>query len=472
MTSRRLPAAIILLAIGVAAIVTLGPGSQADPPDSARPSLASASFVAPPDEALASTWFCAAGVVDAALEADHGVVIINPHPERVTGSLTAYGEDGALGGQILDLAAFSRSLIRLADLELGSPGHVAALIELNRGAMVVEHRVTTVGGDDHGRCATGTAGAWQFAHGVTEADAALELVLFNPFPDTASVDVVFDAEDGFRAPQALEGLVVPAETIRVVDVAEAVPLRAELIIRVQVRSGRVVADRVQSFDGSAGRTGIEVELGASGPALAWVFPGGVVGEDGSGAVIIVANPTDAPAEIELELVADPEQANPILVTRTVFAHRREVIELAGPDIGEPGTAFATTVRSFNEVPVLVERLVGGPGQALSSLGTTVMASRYVLASLGEQGAGLVVVNPSEEETSVSVEWLGPDGPEPIGSFDVAGGELVVHPLNHHSANPVGAVVVQADHPVQVDVVPGTGGPPVPVDGLVALTADF
>jgi hypothetical protein len=63
---------------------------------------------------------------------------------------------------------------------------------------------------------------------------------------------------------------------------------------VEARVGRLVVDRIQTFDGSLGPRGMDVTLGVPAPQRVWVFPDGVV-TDGVTEVFSVFNPGDEPA---------------------------------------------------------------------------------------------------------------------------------------------------------------------------------
>src|SRR5205085_5686355 len=110
-------------------------------------------------------------------------------------------------------------------------------------------------------CASAAAAVWYFADGVTTKDAVETLSLFNPFPDEASVDLSFVTEEGPSVPRALSGLAVPAQGMTVVNVGDFVHRRAQATATVTARRGRIVAARLQSFDGTAGRKGVTLALG-------------------------------------------------------------------------------------------------------------------------------------------------------------------------------------------------------------------
>ncbi|MGH9216949.1 MAG: hypothetical protein ACRDZS_11880, partial [Acidimicrobiales bacterium] len=167
------------------------------------------------DDALASTWYCAAGTGDEGGMADHVVTILNSGDRSLDATVTVYG--GVLASSSpttaeasepksapatapgpavreIRLPARDRVDLRLGDV-LAAP-LVAALVEVKGGAVAVEHRVTGPHGVDVGPCASGTAPVWHLASGTTTRDAREVVVLFNPFPTDAIVDVSFDTDAG------------------------------------------------------------------------------------------------------------------------------------------------------------------------------------------------------------------------------------------------------------------------------------
>ncbi len=91
----------------------------------------------------------------------------------------------------------------------------------------------------------------------TQADAVSHLVVYNPLPTDAVVDLSFasEAEAGVYIPPELVGLVVPAANTISIDIGAHVRRRDVLSATVRARLGRVVVDHLQRFDGSSGRVG-------------------------------------------------------------------------------------------------------------------------------------------------------------------------------------------------------------------------
>ncbi|MCZ7631709.1 MAG: DUF5719 family protein [Microthrixaceae bacterium] len=116
--------------------------------------------------------------------------------------------------------------------------------------LVVEHRFTFEGGADQAPCSTFSSDRWYFPVVVTTRDSTARLNLFNPFPGDASVDIEAALETGVRAPEELSGVVVPAGSTRVINLEEHLERHEQFSVTVETRSGGVVAELAQRFDGS------------------------------------------------------------------------------------------------------------------------------------------------------------------------------------------------------------------------------
>jgi Family of unknown function (DUF5719) len=406
-------------------------------PASGMPAVADA-------DALASTWYCAAGTGDAGGMADHSVTVFNPGDSSVGVAVTVYG--GVLassspttaeaapappaapppGARGFVLPGHDRVELRLGDL-VPAP-LVAALVEASGGPVAVEHRVTGPHGVDVGPCASATAPVWHLAAGATTRDARDVVVLFNPFPTDAIVDITFDTDAGSREPVRFQGFPVAAGTVVGVDIGDDVAREAQVSATLRTRTGRVVAERLQEFDGSLGPEGLAVALGVPEASTAWAFPDGVV-DDRRTERIVVYNPGDERAEVEVHVLptSDEPEPAPQPFRLSIRAGTFAAVDFGAEDRVVPGVVHATLVRSTNGVPVVAERVTTQAAEAAgndtagdrgdgdeqvrgdvsASPGAVVAATRWAFpSSTRGQEAGLrfVVFNP-DPERSVPVTLL-------------------------------------------------------------------
>ena len=191
----------------------------------------------------------------------------------------------------------------------------------------------------------------------------------------------------------------------VVDLGAAIARHDAVSTSIVARSGRVVADRIQTFDGSAVPAAVTVALGAPATASVWTFPDGQANE-GLVEAFAVYNPSDAPAEVDIEiLLDDPDvngQVDPVPVSVPPLSAVTVVLndQLRVP----PGVAHTTTVRSVNDTPVVAERLIVGsapaPRKGVSyTLGSPMAATGWLFpvgAATTEVAEFVVLSNPSPD----------------------------------------------------------------------------
>jgi hypothetical protein len=558
MRARRIPSLVLLAGALVAALVVHEPSG---PPTLAPEELVQAGVAMPaasPAGTLSSTWFCAGGTADDDGELDHVVTIANPGTSAVDGTLTVLGgrvaappaagpdadlepdvddaegdaaddaaEDDAADDDTADDAAEDddgegedpaedeltapidpvaepievpargRLQVRLGDL-LEAP-LAGAVVELAGGEVAVEHTVAGELGASTAPCATTAAGTWTFPWGVTSRGNRQLLVFMNPFPDDATLDVAFATSEGARQIGRFDGFVVPARSVVGAYVDEDTR-REQVSAQVRLRSGRVVVDRIQSFDGTDDRRGVTVGLGAPTAAETWHFADGAPTASAVTEQIVVFNPTERTAEVEVEVrPAAGESGEEDFVepfSLTVAPARYALLDVSGDSRLEhlqDGTPHATVVRSLNRVPVVAERVLAWPADGdddgsrrgiAATLGAPLGAPSWLLP-IGGPTSGLdqwVTVLNLSEEAAVTVSVTGLADGQPLAVADLqglevpAGGRLAVRVGEHVERGGL-PLLVEATGPVVVERglyrVGGTGasttmGIPVAVDVVVPL----
>ena len=430
---RRLgPLAVVLglLVAGLAIDERVGPP---DPPGARRASDESVLMpVAAPTSALRSTWYCAGGTAAPEGGAAHRVVVLNASDRDLAGTVTVFP------GQVHPLPEGSPELPAPAEVPIEVGAHsqesldlgevleapfAAALVEVDGGEVVVEHEVTGPNGRDASPCASGASSTWYFADGTTVQGAQETLAIFNPFPDDAVVDISFATDDGRREPEAYDGLVIPSGRVVAADVSSTVTVREHVSTSVRARTGRVVVDRLQSFDGSNGAEGLTVTLGAPEPTLGWAWAAGVIG-GGISQRYTIYNPTDDRAEVSLEVQPDDESITiePFVLTIPPRSFGIVDDQQLRQRLGEETIAHGTVLRSRNFVPVVAERRTGGspessrPGVDLT-LGVPRLSTEVVVAT-ASQGTSIddfiAVYNPAGTSLTFTVEALLPSGRQQVG----------------------------------------------------------
>ncbi len=494
--SRRLPA-LVLLAAAIALTFVVEDRRADDAPVAAAGTLVQPGYtmpVAAPAGALSSTWYCAAGTANDERLADHRLVIANPNDREVTGTITVFtgaiqprpagltDEPGApsttattapappaaaapreVKVEPLVVGAHSVKLVRLGDL-VNAP-LAAALVEVDGGEVAVDHDLAGTLGRDTAPCATSASPEWSVPWGVTTRDAQELLVFFNPFAADATLDISFATEAGTREPVPYQGFVVPARSVIAFDVAEpgVADRSAQVSTHIVSRSGRVVVDRIQSFDGSDGVEGMTVGLGGPSTAETWSFPDGRVAE-GMTERVVVYNPTERPAEVDVAVRLDDPVANgtPEPFELTVPPKRYSVVALHDEDRIPDGISHAIVVRSLNGVGILAERAITAsrPSEQLgvtSTLGSPLAAPRWLFAggaATEEVDEWLVILNESADAPArVSVQALAQGqfiDVQDLQDLVIAPSGRVALRIGDHIERGDLALLVTADTPVVVE----------------------
>lgn len=451
--SRRLLAAVILVGALVAAGV-VDSRTDADPPEAAggpqMPVAASAS-------ARSSVFFCTGATARSEGAANGTVVIANAGDRAVRGTITASPSEGERASAPVEVPPAARVDVTLTDLV--SAPYASAMVVLDGGDAVVELVTSGPLGTAITPCASAASQEWYFAEGVTTRDASEVLSLFNPFPEDALVDLSFMTEEGEVTPEDLTGLTVPGQDMVAVDLADYVQRRQEVSSTVEVRTGRLVVARLQSFDGTNGRKGVSLALGAPSPGLSWYFPDGIAG-DGVTERFQLFNPSSSEASVEITLGLQEGTAEPILL---VVPPQSRLSVVANDEAripkDQPHTAI---VEEVSGVGIVAERSIdaAAPSSRQGSayvLGARIAARQWVAAA-GQVSdtvqEELVVLNPTAAPARVSVALLDGGSPAPVATLqdvEVAAGGRWAVVVNEavRRAGPV-PLLVTADRDIVVE----------------------
>lgn len=424
---------------------------------------------ASPDDALSSTWYCAAGSAtgvssgDGAGFAEQTLTIANASDDDANGAVTAYTEKGDTAAKAVRVPAHGQSTVRMSDV-IKAPW-ASALVEVSGGGITVTHELRGPAGRSISACASSPGNQWFFPSGTTRAGTRNLLALFNPFPGEATLDISFDTEDGARTPQQLQGMVVAGGRVVVVDVGAIVTLRERVSTSVTVRIGRVIAEQIQTADGRSNtEQGLTSVLGATGVAPIWTFPVATAASTSAREIVSVMNTGDIDTEVQVEVQLDDPATNGSVepFTLQVASNRSAQIDL-GSDPRIPKTVGRwLIVRSTNNAPIVAERSVGamrGPnaGGLSFTMGMPIVATRWLgtIATSAEVSASLVsVANPSATETAtVTISTHAKGSVEPLAgarSVRVAPGQrLVVNMITVLSGRTDASFEVDSDIPVTV-----------------------
>jgi hypothetical protein len=477
---------VVLALVGLTSWWSGGPSGQ-------EPFEVDAVPTAGRDGAASSTWYCPGGSVLGDEAATHAVLLMNPGGEPVAARLTAVDQEGRTVERTVEVPSPGPLSVNVnRDLELPD---ASVLVESPAGELVVEHRLTTAAGTDQVPCATTASTEWYFPSQSTLSGDRAQLVLFNPFPVDAGVDLGVATDDSVLVPGAWQGIVVPARSVRVVDLGDeseaegafGVQRRGQFALSVRTRTGRVVAETVQTLR-NGDTSGLRLQMGVAAPSSVWAMAAGAV-DAGAAERLVVYNPGDDTASVAVQVTPHGAvEQPPEPFEFDVAARRYRVVDL-NAETRIPTVGFhSVLVETSPSTPVVVGRvltLTDGPEVASSAevpgrpelgSGTSIGTGSPVASPLwlvtgaraGEVASTTVLVqNPGTSPVVVSAVVIGGDADATVVADElaVAAGDAVAVPVPAEAGDAPFAVLVEAGGPVVVERLIAFGQPADLVMGL-------
>ena len=440
MTGFRWPALLLLPALIVAALILDSQRPDPEPVEVASARIASSIR---PDSASAATWFCVAGVLDEtaiggtddglpeaddSAEADEPVPVVTSHIVSVVNAST---EDRNL--RVAEYTADTPVRVEPEPSEMViGPGETVLLtsenvgsvmVESDGGGVYVEHETGSELGSDSSPCASTSSSRWEFPGGETVQGSYQTMVVFNPFPEDAVAQLAFSSDTGRRVPALFEAAVIPGRSFRVFDVSSEVTQATHSAATIDVRSGRVIAQRIIIRTPRRRGSGLSSTTGAPGASLVSYLPIAQATPSRSTSVLLY-NPSEDRAEVDVELRIDDIVIPAFEVPLPALARQRLDLseEPRLQELLEGEREYALIVRSANGVPVASEleytSIAVGDDATVEGIaavvGSSVAATRWLVGAPltveGDEVSSLALLNPSFDTIAqVTVEVLEADG---------------------------------------------------------------
>ncbi len=238
-------------------------------------------------------------------------------------------------------------------------------------------------------CALGAATRGYTASGTTYDSSTVELSLFDPSAAPAVVNLSLGTAAGLSMPQALQGLVVPPQSLEVIDLARYVPQAVRLAVAADATVGRVVIGSLTEVSARfattlLGRkhaydeTGSELAVGIGRPLRSFVAPLGPNTSRFSESVGLF-NPGTKPAQV---LVQADEQGRRSRLS--VLVPAGEVTSVPLPDLlpgpGSPRKASKLSPQAAPSVAPILPAGTGGVVRVTSENGVGVVADHETVVS--------------------------------------------------------------------------------------------
>lgn len=342
-TPRRWLPFVVLVAMAAAAFVVERSLTEETTPSNAVNLASTRLPVAAESAALSTAWYCAGGTaMGEDGTAELSVVIANAAADPTSADVTVVDEEGGEESTTIEVPAYGRTRVTASDVLQAE--WVGMTVEVLGGDLAVEREVVGPDGYDVSPCSSHAATEWFVPSGSTAIGAQEYLVLFNPFPAATSVDISFATDEGPLVPRPLQGLTVAGRSVRLVPTDSLPARRAEIATHVKARSGRLVVDRLQIYDGSGDPMvgddedaptippprGLASSSAIPRAALHWVFPQGRNDEDVRNQVALY-NPGTNTAEVDVIVTfEDPArmpEVEPVAVT--IPPGEQRLVDLTG-----------------------------------------------------------------------------------------------------------------------------------------------
>ena len=365
-----------------------------------------------------SLWFCPSG--ESADGADTIITIVNPTNQAGTGSVSFLGNAGQRATANVQIGAYARLDVRAAET-LSATG-VGAIVEVNVGGLGVEQKVIR-GGQTYGAtCATSTSNAWYFADGTTTLGASSVLSVLNPFGEDAVLDISFVTERGAARPNDLQGFLVPASSMRRIDIGAYVRRRSQVSTVLKARVGRVAVDQTTSPDGAR----FSIVNGAPTLGSSWYFPAGrtngVLRER-----YVLFNPTARDVSAQIDVVVEGGEVEPFELD---VPARSRVDLIPNEESRIARDADYSVVVATDSPSLVVQRTLRASGIYRAGFATTLGSRRSAAAWLipdvvasATRDDTISILNPTDTPTAVSL-ILNSGGEGDIASSDSATGDVV------------------------------------------------
>lgn len=363
---------------------------------------------------------------------DTQLALLNPGNADASAALTFLrnGQQPPIT-HLVNLPARTRTTVDVKDIPGLEAAEFSTVVYADR--FLVVDRTMRWDGDGYGAHAeTATAAPspiWYLAEGATHSGFALFYLLQNPAAWPVDVRVRYLLPSGgplektyTLAPNSRTNIWVNVEHFDGLGQALA---STDVSAVIQSLDGTpIIVERAMylSNQGRVFNAG-HASMGVAAPAKEWFLAEGATG-DYFDLFILIANPTDEDAEVQLvyRLVGGGyyirHMVAPANSRSTIWVDEETIPGVLGRPLAD--VAVSTAVASTNDVPIIVERAMWWPGSAPSwheahnSAGSTATGTRWAVAD-GEVGGQydtdtyLLISNSSGRETDATVTLLFEDG---------------------------------------------------------------
>lgn len=458
---RVLNTALILAVIGTAVMV-----DRREPGPSEGATVALAQFAGFPHISsggrISTSWFCPGAAAGDGIESA-SVVIANSGDQEIVASVN-FLSDKEIENETVTVAPRSRIEVDL--LRGRTVGVIVPVVEIIGSVGTVEQELIYKAGDVTAQCVSQTSSRWFFADGFTAEGSTQRLVLINPYPESAVVNVAYTTNAGRRTPPVLQGLILAPRSARSISLADAGATdEPRIAIDVKAVNGQIVASRMQHYLG-AGRLGYSTGLGVPAALGEWWFTSGRTGENVT-EELVVFNPSDSLAQVNVSFFGinitndiPIDQSSPAaLPSSAIDIPAGGVVSIKTDSIVDlPKGDHAMVVSSLNNARLVVEHVLsqrtGGSSFTAVTNGVPggLASVKWRIPSGLAKGArsAITILNTTAVDGTFTVSAVGPGGEVALPALiDVPLGAASLQGLDVPEGLTDGEVVITATVPIVV-----------------------
>lgn len=458
---RVINTALILAVIGTAVMV-----DRREPGPSEGATVALAQFAGFPHISsggrISTSWFCPGAAAGDGIESA-SVVIANSGDQEIVASVN-FLSDKEIENETVTVAPRSRIEVDL--LRGRTVGVIVPVVEIIGSVGTVEQELIYKAGDVTAQCVSQTSSRWFFADGFTAEGSTQRLVLINPYPESAVVNVAYTTNAGRRTPPVLQGLILAPRSARSISLADAGATdEPRIAIEVKAVNGQIVASRMQHYLG-AGRLGYSTGLGVPAALGEWWFTSGRTGENVT-EELVVFNPSDSLAQVNVSFFGinitndiPIDQSSPAaLPSSAIDIPAGGVVSIKTDSIVDlPKGDHAMVVSSLNNARLVVEHVLsqrtGGSSFTAVTNGVPggLASVKWRIPSGLAKGArsAITILNTTAVDGTFTVSAVGPGGEVALPALiDVPLGAASLQGLDVPEGLTDGEVVITATVPIVV-----------------------
>lgn len=411
---------------------------------------------------ISTSWFCPGAAAGDGLDTAR-VVLSNPGDVDVTASVSLLGGDMVESSTVVVPA---RTQLDVDVLRGRTVGVIVPVVEIIGSVGTVEQELIYAAGDVTSQCVSQTSGTWYFADGFTAEGSTQRIVLINPYPDTAVVNVTYTTSAGRRTPSALQGVVLPPKTVKSISMADVgATNESRIAVEVVATTGQVVASRMQHYLGG-GRLGYSTTVGSPSPLSEWWFTSGRTGSQVT-EQLIVFNPSDRAAQVNVSFfgvgitngVPFDQPTDAALPSQAVDIPAGGIVSINTDTIADlPKGDHAMVVSTLNSARVVVEHVLSQRTNSsaftaiVNGVPAGLVSTTWKVPSGLGKGArnALSILNTTSVDGTYTVSVVGPGGLLGVPGFiDVPLGAASLISLDVPDGVADGEVVITASVPVVV-----------------------